>query len=145
MDDIDFCDDIDIAEDDIWLEAVIWDDDDICFAEDICLEEEEEDWKEEDCMEDDCIEEDCMDFMEDAWLNPLDSSLNDSILVSWFACEKLRAPPRCSDLNSPEVLFLIAASSPMGITLIPPTRSFPRIDALFGSGCSIFECFSVTG
>ena len=92
IDDIDFCDDIDIAEDDISLEAVMWDDEDICFEDAICLEEEEEDWKEDDCMEEDCIAE---DFMEDTWLNPLDSSLNDSIFDSWFACEKLRAPPRC--------------------------------------------------
>ena len=32
-----------------------------------------------------------------------------------------------SDLNSPETRFLIAASIPIGITLIAPARSFPRI------------------
>ena len=32
-----------------------------------------------------------------------------------------------SILNSPEVRFLMAASRPMGITLTPPTRSFPLI------------------
>ena len=32
-----------------------------------------------------------------------------------------------SILNSPEVLFLMAASRPMGITFTPPTRSFPLI------------------
>ena len=32
-----------------------------------------------------------------------------------------------SILNSPEVLFLIASPRPMGMTITPPTRSFPRI------------------
>ena len=32
-----------------------------------------------------------------------------------------------SILNSPDVRFLMAASRPMGITLTPPTRSFPLI------------------
>jgi len=123
------------------------------LEEDICLEEEEDDWKEEDCFVEDCIDEDCKDedcteedcfeadFKEETWLNPLDSSLKDSIFWSWLAFEKLSDPPDplFSDLNSPEVLFLIAASSPMGMTLMPPMRSLPRIEALFGSGCSILD------
>jgi len=50
------------------------------------------------------------------------------------ALEKLTAPPRCSDLNSPETRFLMAASKPIGITLMAPAKSFPRICDLLGSG-----------
>merc|ERR1719211_887019 len=61
------------------------------------------------------------------------AKLDNCCLVSRFivefcsALEKLTVVPRCSDLNSPDWRFLMAASKPIGITLIAPARSFPRI------------------
>ena len=49
-----------------------------------------------------------------------------------------------SILNSPEVRFLMAASRPIGITLTPPTRSFPLICKVRGL-LSLLLCWLVEG
>jgi len=109
---------------------------DICWEEvieeDICF-----DWL-NDVIDDAWLTVD--DVIEDAWLI-VDDVMEEAWLVcdDWPTFEKAKLLPLLSDLNSPDTRFLMAASSPMGMTFTAPGRSFPLTVGARGPGASILE------